>query len=248
MKRLPCSNNIPAPSSTANGLQVRMVRDLARDELPRERLTRFGAESLTDSELLSILLRTGSRKMNVIDTCRNLLDHFGGLHKLVRKSWKEIRVIDGIADVKAITLEAAFELSRRLQARGNNGETISFRSPEDVAAYFGPRLRDLQTEQFMVAFLNASKKVTGHHVISKGGRTATIVDPAEVMRQAIMNESNSIIVVHNHPSGNRKASQADISLTKKLMKAAEMLDITVDDHVIIAGYDYLSLRQEGLMG
>lgn len=224
-----------------------MVRDLAEDEQPRERLIRFGAESLTDAELLAILMRTGSRKMNVIDTCRKMLRHFGGLHKLVRKSWRELRVIEGVADVKAITLEAAFELSRRLQSAGN-GKSLFFRTPEDVASHFGPRMRDLQTEQFVVVFLNAAKAVTGHQIISKGGKTATVVDPAEVMRQAIMNEANSIIIVHNHPSANRRASRADISITKKLIRAGDMLDITVDDHIIIAGYEHLSMRSEGMMG
>ncbi len=227
--------------------QKRMVRDLSEDEQPRERLIRFGTESLSDAELLAILMRTGSRKMNVIDTCRNMLGHFGGLHKLVRKNWRELRVIEGVADVKAITLEAAFELSRRLQTAGND-KPVFFRSPEDVAAYFGPRLRDLQLEQFMVVFLNAAKTVTGRQIISKGGKTATIVDPAEVMRQAIMNEANSIIIVHNHPSANRRASKADINITKKLTDAGRLLDIPVDDHIIIAGYDYLSMRSEGLMG
>ncbi len=225
----------------------RMVRDLSEDEQPRERLMRFGTETLTDAELLAILVRTGSRRMNVIDTCRTILQHFGGLHKLVRKNWRELRVIEGIADVKAITLEAAFELSRRLQSGGGNGKPLFFKTPDDVAGYFGPRLRDLQTEQFLVVFMNAAKAVTGHQVISKGGKTATVVDPSEVMRQAIMNEANSIIIVHNHPSANRRASRADIAITKKLVEAGEMLDIKVDDHIIIAGYDYLSMRIEGLM-
>ncbi len=225
----------------------RMVRDLSADEQPRERLVRYGTDNLSDTELLAILLRTGSRDMNVIETSRELLRYFGGLHKLVRKNWRELRVIKGVADVKAITLEAAFELSRRLQSR-SNGQPIIFRTPEDVASHFGPRLRDLQTEQFMVVFMNAAKAVTGHHVISKGGKTATIVDPAEVMRQAIMNEANSIIIVHNHPSGTRRASRADISITKKLIQAGHMLDIFVDDHIIIAGYEFLSMKSEGLMG
>lgn len=230
-----------------SGARKPMVRDLAEDEQPRERFIRFGAESLTDTELLAILVRTGSRKMNVIDTCRKLLQHFGGLHKMVRRNWRELRVIEGVADVKAITLEAAFELSRRLQSRGN-GKTVFLRTPDDVAGYFGPRLRDLQTEQFVVVFMNAAKAIMGHQVISKGGKTATIVDPAEVMRQAIMNEANSVIVVHNHPSANLRASKADIAITKKLMQAGQMLDIPIDDHIIIAGYDYLSMRSEGIMG
>ncbi|MBP3191511.1 RadC family protein [Natronogracilivirga saccharolytica] len=229
------------------GKRKPMVRDLAEDEQPRERLMRYGTESLSDAEILAILMRTGSRKMNVLDTCRSLLDHFGGLHKLVRKSWRELRIVEGVADVKAITLEAAFELSRRLQS-GGNAKPLFFHTPEDVAAFFGPRLRDLQTEQFLVVFMNAAKAVNGHQVISKGGKTATIVDPSEVMRQAIMNEANSIIIVHNHPSANRRASKADISITRKIVQAGDLLDITVDDHIIIAGYDYLSMRAEGLMG
>jgi DNA repair protein RadC len=227
--------------------KIRMVRDLSMDEQPRERLARFGADNLSDAELLAILIRTGSKNLNVIDTSRDLLRYFGGLHKLVRKNWQELRVIKGVADVKAITLEAAFELSRRLQSR-SGGQPVFFRSPEDVASHFGPRLRDLQTEQFIVVFMNAAKAVTGHHTISKGGKTATIVDPAEVMRQAIMNEANSIIIVHNHPSATRRASRADISITKKLIQAGHLLDIPVDDHIIIAGYEFLSMRSEGLIG
>lgn len=226
--------------------QSRQVCDLPVDEQPRERLMRYGARSLSDAELLSILIRTGSRGMNVLDTSRNLLMRFGGLHRLVRKNWKEIRVVKGIADVKAITLEAVFELSRRLQS-AKPEDRVFFRTPESVAAYFGPRLRDLQTEQFIVAFLNAAKALTGYEIVSQGGKTATIVDPSEVMRQAIMNEANSIIMLHNHPSGNRRASRADVAITKKLVAAGELLDIAVDDHIIIAGYDYLSLRADGLM-
>lgn len=226
--------------------QSRQVCDLPVDEQPRERLMRYGARSLSDAELLSILIRTGSRGMNVLETCRNLLMRFGGIHRLVRKNWKEIRVVKGIADVKAITLEAVFELSRRLQS-ANPEDRVFFRTPESVAAYFGPRLRDLQTEQFVVAFLNAAKALTGYEIVSQGGKTATIVDPSEVMRQAIMNEANSIIILHNHPSGNRRASRADIAITKKLVEAGKLLDIAVDDHIIIAGYDYLSLRAEGLI-
>lgn len=223
-----------------------MVRDLPKDEQPRERLIRFGTESLSDAELLAILMRTGSKKMNVVDTSRDLLQRFGGLHKLVRKNWRELRVIDGVADVKAITLEAAFELSRRIQSK--NGERpLFFKSPEDVVSCFGPRLRDQQQEYFWVVFLNAAKGVMGYQMISKGGKTATIVDPAEVMRQSIMNEAYSIIIVHNHPSGNRRASKADLAITKKLIDAGKLLDIKIDDHIIIAGYDYLSMRVEGLI-
>ncbi|HBX65576.1 MAG: hypothetical protein CL670_12770 [Balneola sp.] len=223
----------------------RTVKDMQPDEQPREKLMRYGADSLSDSELLAILIRTGTKKLNVIETAKALLTQFDGLHNLVRRDWQALKVIPGIAKVKAITLEAAFELARRIQV-ANLGEEIQITSPEDVNAYFAPKLRHLNKETFLVAFLNNAKILTGFQRISSGGKTATIVDPAEVMRQAVLNEANSIILIHNHPSGNDKASTADIQLTKRLSECGKLLSIPVDDHVIIAGYKFVSLKSEGL--
>lgn len=220
------------------------VRDLAEEEQPRIRLERYGSESLTEAELLAILLRTGSGQMNVLDTARRLLEHFHGLRNLSRKDWHELRVIPGIARVKALTLEASFELSRRLAMPGT-GDKIEMKSPEAVNTYFGPMLRDYRNETFVIAFLNAAKVMIGYRKISNGGPTATIVEPAEVMRQAIMNDAHSIIVLHNHPSGNKKESRADIQLTKRLIRAGKLIGINVEDHVIIAGHDFISLRAKG---
>lgn len=225
-------------------LNKRRVKDLSEDEQPREKLLRYGGESLSNAELLAILLRTGSGKMNVVDTSRALIKHFGGINNLSKKSWQEMKVIPGIAKVKALTLEAVFELSRRLQV-ASMGEKVTLKCPEDVNNYFGPKLRDLRKEHFVVAFLNAAKILTGFKRISVGGTTATIVDPAEVMKQAIMNDAHSVIVLHNHPSGNIKPSRADIQLTKRLVESGKLLGITVEDHVIIAGYEYSSLRANG---
>lgn len=221
----------------------RTVKDMLPDEQPREKLVRYGAESLSDAELLAILLRTGTKKLNVIDTARALLGHFDGLHKLLRQEWKSLQVIPGIARVKAITLEAAFELGRRLQVAGP-GDEVQITSPDSVNAYFGPRLRHLTKEVFIVAFLNPKKVLTGYHKISSGGQTSTIVEPAEVMKQAILNDAHSVILLHNHPSGNNKASTADIQLTKRLAECGKLLGITVEDHVIIAGYEWISLKNE----
>ena len=223
----------------------RTVKDMQPDEQPREKLMRYGAESLSDSELLAILLRTGTKKLNVIETAKALLAEFGGLHNLVRKNWQALKVIPGIAGVKAITLEAAFELARRIEVAGM-GEEIQLTSPESVNAYFGPKLRHLTKERFLVAFLNNKRVLTGYSNISNGGQTATIVDPAEVMRQAVLNEANSIVLIHNHPSGNNKASTADIQLTKRLAECGKVFGIPVDDHVIVAGYNFVSLRSENL--
>ncbi|MEX0928116.1 MAG: DNA repair protein RadC [Balneolales bacterium] len=226
--------------------QKKSVKELGADEQPREKLQNQGADSLSDVELLAILLRTGSSKMNVIETARILLAHFNGLRPMARKSWQELKVINGVASVKAITLEAVFELARRLQVAGPDDKVI-MKSPDDVASYFGPKLRDQRKEVFVVAFLNAAKIMMGYQKISMGGVTATIVDPAEVMRQAIMNDAHSIVVLHNHPSGNATASQSDIQLTKRLSEAGKLLGIVLEDHIIIAGYGYVSLREKGIV-
>lgn len=223
----------------------RTVKEMHPDEQPREKLMRYGAGSLSDAELLAILLRTGTQKLNVIEASRALLAHFGGLHHLIRREWRELKVIPGIAKVKAITLEAAFELARRIQV-ASLGDEVQMTSPDQAAAYFGPKLRHLTKEVFLVAFLNNKKVMTGFHQISSGGSNATIVEPAEVLRQAILNQANSIILFHNHPSGNAQASTADIQLTKRIAEAGKLLGIPVDDHIIIAGYEFVSLRVEGV--
>jgi DNA repair protein RadC len=223
----------------------RTVKEMLPDEQPREKLQHYGAASLSDAELIAILLRTGTKKLNVINTSRALLAHFGGLHALIKSDWKELGVIPGIAKVKAITLEASFELARRLQVAGL-GEEIQLNSPDAVSAYFGPKIRHLDNEVFYVAFLNNKKVMKGFHQISSGGSNATIVEPAEVLRQAVINKANSIILVHNHPSGVCKASTADISLTKRLSESGKLLGIPIDDHVIIVGYKFVSMRTEGL--
>lgn len=230
----------------ANTYSKRTVKEMRPDEQPREKMMRYGAESLSDAELIAILLRTGSQKMNVIDTAGALISHFDNLRNLARKNWQELKVIPGVAGVKAVTLEAVFELSRRIQA-ASLGERITIRCPEDAAAYFQPKLRDLTKEVFLVAFLNNAKQLTGYRKISSGGTTATIVDPAEVIRQAVMNDASSILLAHNHPSGLAKESRADINLTKRLVESGKLLGIPVDDHIIIAGDGFVSMRAKGLI-
>lgn len=232
-------------SFSVENFHNRSVKDMLPDEQPREKLMRYGADALSDSELLAILLRTGTKKLNVIETAKALLKHFNGLHTLVRKDWQALKVIPGIAEVKAITLEASFELARRMQVAAL-GEEIKITSPEDVNAYFAPKLRHLTKETFLVGFLDNTKKLTGFGKVSSGGKTATIVDTAEVMRQAVLNEANSIILIHNHPSGNKKASTADIQLTKRIAECGKLFGIPVEDHVIIAGHDFISLRNDNL--
>ena len=222
------------------------VKEMQQDEQPREKLQRYGSESLSNAELLAILLRTGTKKLNVVETARMMFDTFGSLHRLSGKDWQELRTTPGIGDVKAITLSAVFELARRLQTE-EEGARVKMSSPEDVAAYFGPKLRDQRKEHFMVIFLNAAKTMIGYNTISIGGQTATVVDPPEVMRKAIMNDAHSIIIVHNHPSGNCKPSRSDYDLTKRIQDAGRLISIPLEDHIIIAGFDYMSFRSEKKM-
>lgn len=222
------------------------VREMRPDEQPREKLLKYGPESLSNAELLAILLRTGSKGMNVIDTSKALLDHFNGIRNLSRAGWQSLKVIPGIAKVKAITLEAVFELSKRIQM-ASLGDEVQITSPQDAFTFFSPLLRDLRHEQFIVAFLNNKKILTGYKKVSSGSSTATVVDPAEVVRQALLNHANSILLVHNHPSGYAKESAADIKLTKRISSASKLLAIPVDDHIIIAGDRYISLRNKGIL-
>jgi len=230
----------------ADNYLSRSVKEMSPDEQPREKLIRYGAESLSNAELLAILLRTGSQKMNVIQTAHALLDHFNGLRKLARQDSLSLKVIPGIASVKAITLSAVFELSRRIQI-SSLGDEVKITCPKDAAAYFSPILRDLNNEQFFVGFLNNAKVLTGFKKISSGGSTGTIVEPADVMRQAILNHANTILLVHNHPSGILKESQADIRLTQRIVKVSRDLGIPVDDHIIIAGDQFISFRNKNLI-
>lgn len=224
----------------------RTVREMHPEEQPREKLLKYGPESLSSAELLAILLRTGSKGMNVVETSRALLDRFQGLRNLSKQDWQSLKVIPGIAKVKALTLEAVFELTRRIQME-SLGDEITISTPDMAAAYFMPRLRDLKHEEFYVAFLNNSKVLTGYKKISSGGSTATVVEPAEVVRQAIMNQANSMLLVHNHPSGYLKASQADIHLTERLRDAGDLIGIPVVDHIIIAGDGYISFRNRNIV-
>lgn len=222
------------------------IREMPSDEQPREKLIRLGAGSLSNGELMAILLRTGTRKMNVLDLSRHLNVRFGGLREMIRSTWLELSAVPGMGPVKAVTLEAAFELARRIQI-SSIGDRPRISCPEDAAAYFAPFLRDLKREVFMVAFLNHSKYLTSGRRISEGGVSATVVDPAEVIRLAILHQASSFLIAHNHPSGSLQESHADVQLTNRITRAGRMLGIPLEDHIIIAGDGYMSFREKGFL-
>ncbi len=222
------------------------IRNLLFEEQPREKLVDHGPDVLTDAELLAILIRSGSRKMNVVDTTRKLLSHFGSLSRLTRQDWQSLCDIPGMGKVKALTLVAAFELARRINSDFGEQE-IKFTRPEHVNQFFGPRLRDLDKEVFVAAYLNSGKRLLGYDKLTIGGAQSTIVDVPEIFRKALLNKANGLIVVHNHPSGVKRPSQADIRITQKMVETGKTLDLPVHDHIIICGNDFYSFASEGML-
>ncbi|MHB1049438.1 MAG: RadC family protein [Bacteroidota bacterium] len=224
------------------------IKEWPEDERPREKLENHGAGSLSEAELLAILINSGSGKRSALDLARLLLKEYGSLRKMSGLSAADFKQqkFKGIGKVKAIILTAAFELARRVQ---NSKEELPgpVRSPEDVAKIFIPELRDKKQEEFIVVILNSANKVIRWRSVTKGLLNSSLTHPREVFREAILENAASIILLHNHPSGNLEPSREDISITKQLADAGTIIGITVQDHIIIAGDAYTSLMERGLM-
>lgn len=223
-----------------------MLRDLPHEERPRERMMHYGAESLSQAELLAILLRTGTRRESAIHIAQQMLGKIGGLRGLVDLSIEELTEINGIGPAKAIQLKAGIELGRRL-ANSRFTMPVIIRSPQDAAEILTEQLRYLQKEHFVCLFLNTKNHVIGQETLSMGSLNASIVHPREVFRAAIKCSSASIICAHNHPSGDPTPSPEDISLTSRLLKAGEIVGIEVLDHLIIGDNGFVSLKEQGHM-
>jgi DNA repair protein RadC len=223
------------------------VKDLPLDDRPREKLLLRGAHSLSDAELIAILLRTGKKGKSVLEIARELLKNEGTLAALAAKSVDSIQKIDGIGKDKAATLAAGFELSRRIQSQARLLSNNKITSPQDVAEIFIPLLRDELKERFIVVCLNSSNKIIKHETISIGNLNSSIVHPREIFKVAIDCLSASIILIHNHPSGNLEPSNEDISITKKIVEAGKLMDIPVFDHLIVASEGYTSFVEKRLI-
>jgi DNA repair protein RadC len=178
-----------------------------------------------------------------------LIQTFGGLCALSRRFPGELLRIAGLGPAKSAQLAAAFELGRRVEAEATLGQSnrIQIGSPADVAAYFGPQMRDLKREVFRVVFLNTSNVILGDHVVSEGGLASSIVEPRAVFQRAILENAAALICLHNHPSGNPEPSREDIRITRQLAEAGRMMGIPVHDHLIIAGHSFTSLAERGLL-
>jgi DNA repair protein RadC len=223
------------------------VKDLPIDDRPREKLLLRGAQSLTDAELLAILLRTGTKGKSVIHMAQEIISKETNLAKLAVKSSAELIKTTGIGKDKAATLLAAFEISRRILSQTKWFSTKKITSPSDIAEIFIPLLRDEVKEQFLVVCLSSANKIIRYEKISVGNLNSSIVHPREIFKVAIENNSASIILIHNHPSENTEPSSEDIAITKKLVEAGKMMDIPIFDHLIIAGNSYTSFVERRLI-
>ncbi len=225
-----------------------MVKDLPTDERPREKLLSLGAKQLSNIELLAILLHSGTRQKSVIQVAQELLSAYkeNGLASIVNVAPTELIRIDGIGPAKTATLLAAMELGLRL-AKQPSAEKFVIRWPEDAATYAMPRLRYEQREHFALLLLDTKNQVMAFPDVSIGSLNASIVHPREVFRCAISYAASSIILVHNHPSGDPSPSKEDLNVTKRLLKAGEILDIEILDHIIIGDNKYTSLKEQGML-
>ena len=221
-----------------------MVRDLPEEERPREKLIRRGATALSDTELLAILLRTGTSSVSVLHLAEEVLAKYRdkGLVSIMNVSPQEIATVHGVGLAKAATIVAAVELGRRLSAKAAQ-KLEKIEGPEDVARYASPILRFEQKEHFLVLLLDVRNRVLAMPTISVGSLTASVAHPREIFREAIRYSAANMILIHNHPSGDPTPSREDMQLTRQMMKAGEIMGIPVLDHVIIAGDGFLSLKE-----
>jgi len=223
------------------------VKDLPADDRPREKLILRGAQSLTDAELIAILLRTGTKGKSVINIAYELISNFGNLAVLSSKTHSSLKQLNGIGKDKAACLIAAFEISRRIQFQGKWFSDKKITSPADLAELFIPILRDELKENFILVCLNSANKVIKYEKISTGNLNSSVVHPREIFKAAVENCSAGVILLHNHPSGNPEPSSEDIAVTKKMVEAGKILDIPVYDHLIIAGNTFTSFVERRLI-
>ncbi len=229
-------------------MQNNSIKNWSEDDRPREKMLLKGAEALSNAELLAILINNGTRNKSAVDLAKELMGLVNNdLQRLGQLSVKEIvnLKVKGLGEAKAVAIAAALEVGIRRGAVENKKETI--RNSKDVANYLKAQHQYKSHEVFIAIFLNQANKILQNEVLSEGGITGTVVDPRILLRKALEYNAVSIILCHNHPSGNLNPSQADKQLTNKIKDAAKLLDITVADHIIVSSEGYFSFADEGLI-
>ncbi|MDB6121770.1 MAG: repair protein RadC [Pedosphaera sp.] len=238
-------------TSTSNtpGVSIR-IKDLPNSERPRERLVELGADALKNSELIAILLRTGLKGVSAIQVAEQLLHRFGTLDTLSRASLADLCKVKGIGRDKAIALKSAFTLARRMAAEMRPEGTV-LDNPEAIADLLREDNRTYEVENFQVVLLNTRRKLIRVENITQGTLDTLLVHAREVFKTAISANASALVLVHNHPSGDPTPSEADIKVTRDLIRAGQLLKIEVLDHIILGrrtqerSKDYASLRELG---
>ncbi|RLD79177.1 MAG: hypothetical protein DRJ07_12110 [Bacteroidetes bacterium] len=222
------------------------IKDWAIEDRPREKLIAKGLQSLSDAELIAILIGSGNREETAVELSKRILKSASNnLNTLGKLNLNDLQKFKGIGDAKAITIVAALELGRRRKL-SEIVERKTIRSSKDIFEFFHPILADLPHEEFWVVFLNQSNKIIDKYRVSQGGISGTVIDVRLIMKAAIEKLASGIILCHNHPSGNLKPSGSDIKITKKMRDAGEIMEIKVLDHIIVTDESYFSFADEGI--
>ncbi len=224
------------------------IKNWPEGERPAERLIKHGPESLSDAQLLAIILRTGGKK-GVLNLALELLNNFNCLRNIDSASISDLSAIKGIGTAKTAQIKAAFELGKRLMGESSESSPI-FSSSLNVYSYFAPRFKSLKKEVFISILLDAKNRMIKekeYDKVSEGTLTKSIIHPREAFREAIRESAASVIFIHNHPSGDPSPSNDDIAVTERLKKAGEIVGIAVIDHIIIGDGKYISLKEKGFL-
>ena len=222
------------------------VRDLPLSERPRERLLKLGGEALSAPEILAVILGRGTKGESVMMTSQKLLSRFGNLKGVANASVEELIQTKGIGPAKATQIKAALEFSRRLEADASEKPRPVLKSPEDVAAEVKSQLKGKKKEHFLVLCLDTRNRLLNRKLVSMGSLDTSIVHPREVFNEAVSSCAASVIFAHNHPSGDPEPSKEDVELTKRLVRAGEIMGIDVLDHIIVCDKSHVSLKARNL--
>jgi DNA repair protein RadC len=228
-------------------LQHISIKQWAEDDRPREKLLLKGKQALSDAELVAILLGSGSRNETAVQLAQRVLKEYGNnLYELAKLSVADLQKFKGIGEAKAISIVAALELGRRRKDEPVKEQTV-IRTSVDIYKHMASRLSDLPHEEFWIMLLNRAHRIIKTELVGRGGVTGTVADVRMMMKMAVENLASAVVLAHNHPSGNTKASEQDIQLTRQVREAARLFDIQVLDHIIVGDNAYYSFTDEGLL-
>jgi len=222
------------------------VHDLPKQERPRERLQRFGPEALSAQELLALVIGRGTPGKSVVNIAQELLVKFGNIKAISEATIEELSKIKGIGLAKAAQIKASFELGKR-QELEIELDDLDIKKPQDVVKAIRARIQDKAKEHFKLILLNTRNKIIGISTVSIGTLNTSLVHPREVFKDAIMHNAASVVLAHNHPSGDIEPSENDLTITKRLVEAGKILGIEVLDHIIVTKAGFFSFKEKGLL-